>query len=147
MGRFYEFACLNCDFQINLLLGSGFLGPTCEDRKNSVRRQTFAKEWLRLVKTNPDIYFRPETKLLQCLVCHNTETDADYTLFTSKPNNDFESEYVTDWLGERHYLLKRFENNCSLCGSRLHEVDVNEEDLYCPECHRILELVSLGNWD
>lgn len=151
MGEGYSCKC-TCGYRKDFYLGGGF-GYWNEQKKlnKRIRAGKYGEKLKRVLEEKPKGVFSAELRLYRCPGCDDLLTDYSMGFYEYNPELDqFGSggKDFTYWMADREgwRLTRRVYHICKKCGSRLRNVaDMN--GLKCPECHKILCMPKMMNWD
>ena len=85
MGNGYALKCNNCGFEIDVMLGRGFLYPSvCQDLIEKAKNGEFGEEYRRIVVSNPHSVIDGNKELYACKKCGDLKVEENLSIYTPK---------------------------------------------------------------
>ena len=163
MGRGYNYKCKKCRKDYQLRLGAGWSLPDIYvETVEAIRQGAFGEEYRRLFDSEAFICVDVEKDLFICRSCGRWRAEASMNLY--EPNDpeavsqEMEGDelgkklgydpYMTRFVLERDYHLKKRRIHMCECGKRMHRASGKElELLACPRCRTMNPVKEYLMWD
>ncbi|MBR2809134.1 MAG: hypothetical protein IKE33_02770 [Erysipelotrichaceae bacterium] len=157
MGNGYALKCNNCGFEIDVMLGRGFLYPSvCQDLIEKAKNGEFGEEYRRIVVSNPHSVIDGNKELYACKKCGDLKVEENLSIYTpkevtSKVKKGEETNLsITRWISEgrnKFKCIRRYVHKCSECNTVMKKADLDRDSVSCPKCKGDLEIDSWIMWD